>query len=148
MAIVSMESSMDNINKDMPEISDGIVQGDRDYNESVKLVNDKSYQDSMSKAISAENNYNESLKKLSNIRDTYYKDLNDVHRRYIDTTINELNLKLQAVEELKLSIEHFEMHYNDTGSEHAFQANDYIYDSLSYQNQRDMIVQDNQKLFN
>lgn len=139
---------MDNINKAMPEISDCIVNGDKDYNESVELVNNKNYKESMAKAVSAGDNYNNSLKKLNEIRDKFDKDLNDVHKDYIDTTINELELKLKAVDELKLSIEYFESYYNYTGTTHASQANDIIYDALKYQNDRDQIVQDNPKLFN
>lgn len=148
LAIVTMDSSMDNINKAMPEISDGIVQGDMDYNESVRLVNYKSYDESMAKAESAGDNYNNSLNKLLDIREKFDKDLNNVHKDYIDTTINELELKLKAVDELKESIGYFETYYNYTGSTHASEANDIIYDALKYQNERNQIVQDNPKLFN
>ena len=41
VAIVFIDSSMDNINQSMPEISKGIVQGDEDYNESVELLNSR-----------------------------------------------------------------------------------------------------------
>ena len=94
--VVLIDSSMDNINNSMPSISDSIVQGDKDYNESVKLLNQRSFIEANEKAESAGNNYNNSLKKLSEIRDKYNKDLHDVHKNYIDTTINELELKLKG----------------------------------------------------
>ena len=37
------QSVYNNMNKLMPEISDGIVNGDNDYNEAVTLLNDKNY---------------------------------------------------------------------------------------------------------
>ena len=36
-AILFIDSSMDNINKTMPDISNSIVDGDNDYNEAVKV---------------------------------------------------------------------------------------------------------------
>ena len=147
VAVVFIDSSMDNINESMPTISDGIVEGDKDYNESVELLNSRYYEQSRVKALSAEENYNESLTKLENIKDKYDKDLNDVHKDYIDTTINELKLKLKAVDELEEAIYYLQNYYNYTGSSHGSEANDLMYSSLTYQNERNEIVQENPELF-
>ena len=48
-AIVFVESSTDDMNKSMHSISDGIVQGDSEYNEAVDLVNSKNFHDGMEK---------------------------------------------------------------------------------------------------
>ena len=146
-AIVLIDSSVDSINKTMPDISDSIVKGDSDYNEAVQLVNDKYYDDSMSKAISAGNNYNESLHKLQDIKTEFSQDINDVQNEYIDTVITELELKIQAVDKLKEAIECFEVYSNYTGTNYASEANDLIYEAITYQNQRDTIVKDNPDLF-
>ena len=69
-----IDSSMDNINKTMPDISNSIVDGDNDYNEAVKLVNDKYFDESLNKAKSAGDNFNESLNKLKNIPTAYSVD--------------------------------------------------------------------------
>jgi gamma-glutamyl phosphate reductase len=148
VAVVFIDSSMDNINQSMPKISDGIVQGDKDYNESVELLNNRNFDESNQKAISAGNNYNNSLHELEKIRDKYDKDLKDVHKDYIDTTINELELKLKAVDELKEAIYYLEMYYNYTGSTHGTEANDLMHGALKYQNERNEIVQENPELFN
>ena len=145
--VVLIQSSMDNINESMPAISDGIVQGDRDYNESVRLLNNRDFVLSREMADSAEENYNGSLEKLESIRDKYGKDLNDVHKDYIDATINELKLKLKAVTELKESIYYLGSYYNYTGSNYGMQANGYMQDSLKYQNERNQIFQENPELF-
>ena len=146
-AIVLIDSSVDSINKTMPDISDSIVKGDSDYNEAVQLVNDKYYDNSMSKAISAGNNYNESLHKLQDIKTEFSQDINDVQNEYIDTVITELELKIQAVDKLKEAIECFEVYSNYTGTNYASEANDLIYEATTYQNQRDTIVKDNPDLF-
>ena len=147
-SIVFIDSSMDNINQSMPSISEGIVQGDKDYNESVELLNSRYFNDANDKAISAGDNYNNSLKKLNDIKDKFDKDLNEVHKEYIDATINELELKLRAVDELKESIYYLQNYYNYTGSTHGTQANELMYDAVEYQNQRNGIVQENPDLFN
>lgn len=147
-SVVFIDSSMDNINRSMPSISEGIVQGDKDYNESVELLNSRYFNDANDKAISAGDNYNNSLKKLNDIKDKFNKDLNEVHKDYIDATINELELKLKAVDELKESIYYLQNYYNYTGSTHGTQANELMYDAVEYQNQRNGIVQENPDLFN
>ena len=145
--IVFLDSSIDNMNKVMPDISDSIVNGDNDYNEAVELVNDKNYNESMNKAISAESNFNSSLKNLKSIKDNFSSDVPKVHKEYIEDAINEVDLKLKAVDKLKSAIECFEVNSNYTGTNHASEANDYIYEALQYQNQRDSLVSENPNLF-
>lgn len=146
-AIVFIDSSVDSINKSMPEISDSIVSGDSDYNDAVQLVNEKIFDESMAKAESAGNKYNDSLKKLKDIKSKFSNDINEIQNEYIDTVINELDYKIQAVDKLKLAIDCFKIHSNYTGTNYASQANDLIYEATVYQNNRDAIVNDNQKLF-
>ena len=111
-AVVLIDSSVDSINKTMPDISDSIVNGDNDYNEAVILVNSRSFDESRNKAISAGNNYNDSLDKLKDIKNNFSSDVNEVQDEYIDTVIRELELKLQAVDKLKESIDCFEVNSN------------------------------------
>lgn len=146
-AVVLIDSSVDSINKTMPDISDSIVNGDNDYNEAVILVNSRSFDESRNKAISAGNNYNDSLDKLNDIKNNFSSDVNDVQDEYIDTVIRELDLKLQAVDKLKESIDCFEVNSNYTGTNYASEANDLIYEATKYQNQRDTLVKENPKLF-
>ena len=131
----------------MPGISDSIVSGDKDYNDAVLLVNEKSYDESMVKAESAGNHYNDSIKKLRDIETKFSSDINDVQKDYIDTVIKELDLKLQAVDKLKMSIDCFAVNSNYTGTNYASEANDLIYEANQYQNERDAIVRDNPNLF-
>ncbi len=146
-AVVLIDSSVDSINKTMPDISDSIVNGDNDYNEAVILVNSRSFDESRNKAISAGNNYNDSLDKLKDIKNNFSSDVNEVQDEYIDTVIRELELKLQAVDKLKESIDCFEVNSNYTGTNYASEANDLIYEATKYQDQRDTLVKENPKLF-
>ena len=146
-AILFVDSSTDNMNKSMHEISDGIVQGDSEYNEAVELTNSKYFYDSMEKAESAENNYNRSLSKLLEIQSDFSADVNSVHQEYINTVIQEVQLKLEAVGLLKEAIECFEIESNYTGTNYGYEANDVMNQALEYQKQRDLIVSNNSDLF-
>ncbi len=145
-AIVFVESSTDDMNKSMHSISDGIVQGDSDYNEAVDLVNSKDFHDGMEKAESAGNSFNNSLDKLRQIQNSS-QDINEIHREYINVVITELELKLQAIDLFKEAIDCFEVQSNYTGSNYAYQANDLMLQAKEYQNQRDSIVANNSNLF-
>lgn len=146
-AIVFIDSSIDSMNEVMPEISDGIVNGDNEYNEAVDLLNNKNFKESMDKAVSAGNNYNESLSKLYILKDNFTSDVNDIHKEYVDDAISELELKLQAVDNLKESINYLETGYNYTGSNYGFEANDLMNQSLQYRDARELLVKDNPNLF-
>ncbi|AMD18458.1 hypothetical protein TL18_06300 [Methanobrevibacter sp. YE315] len=146
-AIVFIDSSVDNINKTMPEISDLIEKGDNAYNDAVELVNNKNYDESMSKAISAGNSYNASLYNLQVIKSNYSSDINDVQNRYIDIVIKELELKINAADKLKEAIDCFKVNSNSTGTSYASEANDLIFEASNYQNERDTIVKENPKVF-
>ena len=135
------------MNKAMPDINDGIVAGDSEYNEAVVLVNNKNFYESMEKAESAGNNYNKSMIKLREVQSNFSSDVNSVHKEYINTVINEVEYKLKAVDLLKEAIECFEVNSNYTGSNYGFEANDAMNQAVEYQNQRDLIVSDNQNLF-
>ncbi|WP_405305257.1 hypothetical protein [Methanobrevibacter sp.] len=135
------------MNKLMPEISDGIVNGDNDYNDAVNLVNDKNYQESMNKAISAGNYYNESLSKLYILKDNFTSDVNSVHKEYIDDAISELELKLLAVDKLKDAIDSFKINYNYTGTNYGYEANDYMDQAVLYRDARDSLLVNNPDLF-
>lgn len=147
VAIVFIDSSVDSINKSMPDISNDIVQADKEYNEAVDLTNERNFEAAMDKAISAENKYNKSLEELSKIRSNFSGDIDDVHKEYINTVCTELELKLKAVEKLKDAIECFEVNQNATGTSYASEANDYIYEASQYQNTSYLIVEENPDLF-
>ena len=146
-AILFVDSSTDNMNKSMHEISDGIVKGDSDYNEAVELTNSKYFYDSMEKAESAGDNYNRSLSKLLEIQADFSADVNSVHQEYINIVIQEVQFKLQAVDLLKEAIGSFEIESNYTGTNYGYEANDMMNQAKEYQNQRDLIVSNNPDLF-
>ena len=146
-AVLFIDSSTDNMNVAMPDISESIVDGDNEYNEAVDLVNNKNFHKSKEKAESAGDNYNKSLVKLHEVQSNFSSDIHGVHKDYINTVIDEVELKLKAVDLLKEAIDCFEVNSNYTGSNYGFEANDAMDQAVEYQNQRNSIVEDNPKLF-
>ena len=146
-AVLFIDSSTDNMNVAMPDISESIVDGDNEYNEAVDLVNNKNFHRSKEKAESAGDNYNKSLVKLHEVQSNFSSDIHGVHKDYINTVIDEVELKLKAVDLLKEAIDCFEVNSNYTGSNYGFEANDAMDQAVEYQNQRNSIVEDNPKLF-
>ncbi len=146
-AIVYMDSSTDNMNSVMPEISENIVQGDKEYNEAVDLVNEKYFYDGAEKLNSAEEHYKKSLDLLSKIKNNVTVDVDGVHVQYINLVYSEVEMKLKAVNSFKTAIEYFKIEENATGTSYAGEANEYIYEATNYQNSRDSLVKDNPNLF-
>lgn len=131
----------------MPNISDSIVSGDSDYNAAVDLLNNKNYDESKNKAISANNNFNQSLILLLSIKDNLTSDTNDVHKKYINSVISELELKMNATDYLMESIDYYKNYQNSTGNEYSSHANEIMKDALEFQNVRNDLVKQNPNLF-
>lgn len=131
----------------MPDISSSIVAGDSDYNSAVDLLNDKSYNEARNKAISAENNFNQSRIQLLDIKDNFTSDTNDVHKNYINTVIKELELKINATENLLESIDYYKNYQNSTGNDYSSRANELMNEALDFQNVRNNLVRENPNLF-
>ena len=131
----------------MPDISSSIVAGDSDYNRAVDLLNDKSYNEARNKAISAENNFNQSRIQLLDIKDNFTSDTNDVHKNYINTVIKELELKINATENLLESIDYYKNYQNSTGNDYSSHANELMNEALDFQNVRNNLVRENPNLF-
>ena len=106
-ALIYLHNTESSMNKNMPDISDSIVSGDSDYNAAVDLLNNKNYDESKNKAISANNNFNQSLILLLSIKDNLTSDTNDVHKKYINSVISELELKMNATDYLMESIDYY-----------------------------------------
>ncbi|WP_407433093.1 hypothetical protein [Methanobrevibacter sp.] len=146
-AVIYLHGSESNMNSLMPDVGSSITGGDSDYNTAVDLLNNKNYSEAKNRAISAGNNYNQSIKLLSSIKDNFTPDINDVHKNYINTVLKELELKSNATHNLIISIDYYKDHKNSTGNEYSSQANNYMNKALEFQNARNKLVKDNPNYF-
>ena len=131
----------------MPDISSNIVTGDSDYNSAVDLLNGKNYNEARNKAISAKNNFNQSMIQLLSVKNNVTSDTNDVHKNYINTVIKELELKMNATTYLLKSIDYYEKNQNSSGNEYSNHANELMGEALDFQNVRNNLVRENPNLF-
>ena len=146
-AVIYLYNSESSMNHLMPDISSNIVTGDSDYNSAVDLLNNKNYGESKNKAISAKNNFNQSMIQLLDIKNNFTSDTNDVHKNYINAVINELELKINATDHLLEAIDNYKNHKNSTGNDYSNQANELMHESLEFQNVRNNLVKENPNLF-
>lgn len=145
--VIYLYSSESSINAVMPDISDSVTSGDSDYNQAVDLLNGKNYDEAKNKAISAKNNFNQSITKLESIRDNLTSADNDVHKNYFNTVLSELELKMDATDNLLEAIGYYKNFQNNTGNSYSYQANERMNEAMEFQNVRNNLVRDNPDLF-
>lgn len=146
IAIVYIGFSMNELDNSMSDISDNIVAGDKEYNEAVDLINNKNYDGALEKALRASDNYNKSLENLLDIQNSS-DNLNEIHNEYIDTILNEIELKGNATYNLISAIYCFRNNDNATGSSYGSEANSLMDEAIVCQNTRNKLVENNPKLF-
>ena len=129
IAIVYVGFSMNSLDNSMAEISDNISNGDKEYNDAVNLINNKNYDEALEKALYASYNFNE------------------VHKEYLATAIDEVELKQDAASNLVHAIYYFKNNDNSTGSSYGNKANSLMDEAIQYQNARNKLVNDNPNLF-
>lgn len=142
-----IDSSVDNINKVMPDVSNDIVNGDNHYNDAVNLVNSKNYDDALDKANSAKNEFEDSIKKLDEAKKNFDGINDEVIINYINTVSDEVGLKNNATNYLILSINSYKTGDNETGNSYALQANSLMDRAIEFQDVRVKLVEDNPDLF-
>lgn len=146
-AVIYLYNSESSVNAVMPDISDSIASGDSDYNQAVDLLNSKNYDEANNKAISAKNNFNQSIIMLESIKDNLTSANNDVHKNYVNAILSELELKIDATDNLLEAIACYKNYQNGTGNSYSYEANELMNEALDFQNVRNDLVKDNPDLF-
>ena len=146
IAIVYVGFSMNSLDNSMAEISDNIANGDKEYNDAVNLINNKNYDDALEKALYASDNFNKSSRDLLVIQNSS-DNFKEVHKEYIVTIIDEVELKQDAASNLVHAIYYFKNNDNSTGSSYGNKANSLMDEAIQYQDARNKLVNDNPNLF-
>jgi hypothetical protein len=146
LAIVYVGFSMDSLDNSMAEISNNIADGDKEYNEAVNLINNKNYDAASEKALFASDDYNKTLRDLSDIQNNS-DNFKEIHKKYINTTITEIELKQDAASNLVNAINYLKNNDNTTGSSYGSQANSLMDKAIIYQDARNALVNNNPDLF-
>lgn len=128
-------------------INDHLNRGDSYFNQAATSTNKYQYDSALEQANNATAQFD--LAKTSAQEALIYsKNLQDtVYITYMQITLQELDAKLNATNELKVSIPLFMKNDTRTANTHVDQANQYMTSSQAYQKQRDDLVQQNPTKF-
>ncbi len=128
-------------------INDHIASGDSYFNKAAINTNNYQYETAQLMADNASSEFN--LAKTSTQEALIYaKNLQDqIYINYMQITLQELDAKINATNELKVAIPLFSRNDTKTGNAHVDTANQYMDTSLEYQKQRDDLVQQNPTKF-
>jgi len=128
-------------------INDHIKSGDSYFNQAATSTNKYQYTAAQSQADNASSEFN-LARTTSQEALIYAKNLQDqVYITYLQITLQELDAKINATNELKVAIPLFTRNDTKTGNTHVDLANNYMDTSLEYQKQREEIVQQNPTKF-
>nr|WP_319374758.1 hypothetical protein [uncultured Methanobacterium sp.] len=128
-------------------INDHITSGDSYFNKAATNTNNYQYETAQLMADNASSEFN--LAKTSTQEALIYaKNLQDqIYINYMQITLQELEAKINATNELKVAIPLFSRNDTKTGNAHVDTANQYMDTSLECQKQRDDLVQQNPTKF-
>ncbi|MDR0900343.1 MAG: hypothetical protein LBM26_01680 [Methanobrevibacter sp.] len=138
-----INSPLDNINEIIPNLSQHIVNGDNNYNEAVKAVNNLDYAIADEKAKTAKSEFNEAQNNLLEIN-KYTDNINEtLYLQYIQLLKEEINLKQNATKNLQLATEYFESGSISSANSYVDIANSLMDQGITIQKEREQIIKDN-----
>ncbi len=143
-----INSSIDDINKIIPQLSQDIINGDNNYNDAVNYVNNRDYDTADEKTKLAITNFNNGQNKILEI-DQYLENVNEtIYIQYLNLVKEELSLKENATSNLQLAIQFFQAGNNETGNSYVSTANSLMDQAVIIQKERDALVQNYPAKFN
>lgn len=142
-----IKTPIDNINDIIPRLSHSVESGDANFNEAVSYSNQKKYNIAEEKIQTASDNFLDAKNRKLEIN-KYDDNINDtLYLQYLDLIEEELNLKENAVSNLKLAIREFKKGKNLTTNIYISKANTLMSEGITVQKQRDKLVKNNPSKF-
>ena len=128
-------------------INDHIKSGNDYFNQAATSTNKYQYSSARSQAENASSEFNQA-RTTSQEALIYSKNLQDqVYISYFQITLQELDAKINATNQLIVAIPLFARNDTRTGNTHVDSANQFMKQSLEYQKQREELVQQNPTKF-
>lgn len=128
-------------------INDHISTGDNYFNQAATSTNKYQYEAAQSQADNASSQFSDARTSTQEAL-IYAKNLQDqVYVTYLQITLQELDAKINATNQLKVAIPLFARNDTKTANTHVDNANQFMDASQSYQKQREEIVQQNPAKF-
>jgi hypothetical protein len=128
-------------------INEHLKSGDNFYNQAVNSANKFLYDKALEQSNNASSEF-EMAKTSSQEALIYSRNAQDqVYINYLQLTLQEVEAKINATNELKMAIPLFKGNDTKTANTHVDLANQYMQRSLEYQKQKEEIVQQNPNKF-
>ncbi len=128
-------------------INDHLQEGDNYFNQAATSSNKYQYDAALLQCNNATNQFN-LAKTSAQEAQIYAKNLKDqIYLNYMEITLQEVDAKLNASNELKVAISLFKNNDTKTANNHVDLANSYMSRSQVFQSQKEDIVQQNPTKF-
>lgn len=143
-----ISSNMDYVNSSIPEISNKISTGDINYNNAVKDMNNKQYDNALNELNTAKSAFSSASSLLNDIKKDNSINSNDVYSSYLEATSNEVNYKENASSNLLIAVNALKNNNIPTANNYIYHAGNDMSQALIYQQERNQIVESNHDKFN
>ena len=143
-----ISSNMDYVNSSIPEISNKISTGDINYNNAVKDMNNKQYDNALNELNTAKSAFSSASSLLNDIKKDNSINSNDVYSSYLEATNNEVNYKENASSNLLIAVNALKNNNIPTGNNYIYYAGNDMSQALIYQQESNQIVESNPDKFN
>lgn len=128
-------------------INTHLKNGDGDYNTAGIDANEFLYSAALDECNNASSEYNQA-QSLASQGLTYAQNSNDtVYASYMQSVLNEIDAKINATNELKTAIPYLQDNNTINANIHSSNANGYMDDATTFNNQRENIVKQNPTKF-
>jgi len=128
-------------------INSHLKTGDGDYNTAGTYTNEFLYSAALAECNNASSEYNQA-RSLASQGLTYAQDSNDtVYANYMQSVLNEIDAKINATNELKTAIPYLQDNDTINANIYSSDANGYMDDATTFNNQRENIVKQNPTKF-
>ncbi|OWT32744.1 hypothetical protein BGI41_06065 [Methanobrevibacter sp. 87.7] len=139
---------MDYVNSSIPEISNEISTGDTNYNNAVKDMNNKQYDNAINELNTAKSAFSNANSLLNDIKKESSINNDNIYSSYIESASNEVIYKENASSNLLIAVNAFKNNNIQTGNSYIYNAGNDMSQALFYQQQRNQIVESNPNKFN
>lgn len=136
-------SETSNIDQLATKINDNIKSGDGYYNQAAISVNQFSYDKALGQSNSAASQFDLAQSSTQEALIYARTSQDQVYINYLQLTLNEIEAKINATDELQLAIPLFQVNDTRSGNTHATLANTYMKRSLEYEQKKQSIVDQN-----
>ena len=142
-----IQSDIGKINDISSKINNNLKNGDNFYNKAAEDINNFSLDSAatncdkaLSEFKSAKSLAEEGLQHAENSKDSVFID-------YMKYSVAEIDLRLNATQELKEAVPLLQIKNNSTGNTHVTLANQFMDESLEYKYKKERLVKDNPSKF-